>query len=441
MENLFFDIVFIGAGPATIIAISELIETTSKYEICIIDRGKSSFQRECPLRAYNACRKCPSCMVVEGFGGSGMFSDGKLHRSSDDLSLRVFQHLENHGLPPYHPSEEIIEKNSVLQERIKNVNLSYFGYLSQHAGTKKIISITQSFERCFVDAGIELHFEHRVISIEKKNQRYQLQCQNSEGDTTHIFGSIIVMATGKAGQEQIETVAPELQGKMDYYFPDIGVRFEFPRNSIQSITEGVILDPQVSFKDGKGNRISTFCSCTGGEVVPYRRNKMLMLGGQSNIASNRPLSNFALLCSLTYQDNIKYWSHHDDVKFYQLNKPIIQKLNDFFAQRCSAEIDMNSTTLPCYTVGNIHNLLPQTVTSLIVQFITRLNKTDAGFMDSKNILSSPVLEPRNLLDTTIEYLPMSHPGLFVIGDVTGRAGGIVAAAKTGLALADKILHG
>jgi len=36
---------------------------------------------------------------------------------------------------------------------------------------------------------------------------------------------------------------------------------------------------------------------------------------------------------------------------------------------------------------------------------------------------------------------MSYPGLFVIGDVTGRAGGIIAAAKMGLALADKILHG
>ena len=65
MDNNFFDIIIVGAGPAGIFSAYELSKN-SKLKILLIDKGQLVENRQ-------------KTDVMTGFGGAGTFSDGKLH--------------------------------------------------------------------------------------------------------------------------------------------------------------------------------------------------------------------------------------------------------------------------------------------------------------------------------------------------------------------------
>lgn len=68
--NKYYDLTFIGAGPATIFAILKLIDLNYKGKICIIEKGKSLETRD-------------KNELISGWAGSGCFSDSKLSSAID----------------------------------------------------------------------------------------------------------------------------------------------------------------------------------------------------------------------------------------------------------------------------------------------------------------------------------------------------------------------
>jgi len=68
------NVVVVGAGPAGLFCAEELLSHGVK-DILIIDSGKSMSDRKCPQS--QTC-DCPSCDILEGVGGAGGFSDGKM---------------------------------------------------------------------------------------------------------------------------------------------------------------------------------------------------------------------------------------------------------------------------------------------------------------------------------------------------------------------------
>ncbi len=83
-----FDVVIVGAGPAGIFAALELSKTPG-LRIAILDKGRDIDQRRCPIREGSpVCLHCKPCAILNGWGGAGAFSDGKL-----TLSPAVGGHL------------------------------------------------------------------------------------------------------------------------------------------------------------------------------------------------------------------------------------------------------------------------------------------------------------------------------------------------------------
>ena len=79
-DNMKYDVIIIGAGPAGLFTAYELITNNSKLKIALLDKGKKVSGRFCPMaKNKTACMNCNPCRILSGYGGAGTFSDGKLN--------------------------------------------------------------------------------------------------------------------------------------------------------------------------------------------------------------------------------------------------------------------------------------------------------------------------------------------------------------------------
>ena len=80
-----YDIVIIGAGPGGIFSAYEAIKHDPDLKIGVFEAGNPLEQRHCPIDGVKvkACVNCPSCGIMNGFGGAGAFSDGKYNITNE----------------------------------------------------------------------------------------------------------------------------------------------------------------------------------------------------------------------------------------------------------------------------------------------------------------------------------------------------------------------
>ena len=80
-----YDIVIIGAGPGGIFSAYEAIKNKPDLKIGVFEAGNPLEQRHCPIdgEKVKACVNCPTCGIMNGFGGAGAFSDGKYNITNE----------------------------------------------------------------------------------------------------------------------------------------------------------------------------------------------------------------------------------------------------------------------------------------------------------------------------------------------------------------------
>ncbi|MBO4617201.1 MAG: FAD-dependent oxidoreductase, partial [Lachnospiraceae bacterium] len=73
------DVVIIGAGPGGIFSAYELMKKAPNLKVKVFEAGNPLDKRKCPIDGdkVKSCIKCPTCAIMNGFGGAGAFSDGK----------------------------------------------------------------------------------------------------------------------------------------------------------------------------------------------------------------------------------------------------------------------------------------------------------------------------------------------------------------------------
>src|SRR5665648_276608 len=88
-----YKVIIIGAGPAGIFTALELIGKKPNSKILLLEKGRNIERRSCPInKTTDKCIQCKPCSIVNGWGGAGAFSDGKLTLTTEfggvlDLSL------------------------------------------------------------------------------------------------------------------------------------------------------------------------------------------------------------------------------------------------------------------------------------------------------------------------------------------------------------------
>ena len=80
-----FNVAIVGAGPGGIFAAYELHKLAPSLSVVVIEKGKPLEKRKCPIDGVKirSCINCPSCSIMNGFGGAGAFSDGKYNITNE----------------------------------------------------------------------------------------------------------------------------------------------------------------------------------------------------------------------------------------------------------------------------------------------------------------------------------------------------------------------
>ena len=80
-----YDVIIIGAGPGGIFSTYELILKNPDLNIAVFESGNELSKRKCPIDGdkVKSCINCPTCAIMNGFGGAGAFSDGKYNITND----------------------------------------------------------------------------------------------------------------------------------------------------------------------------------------------------------------------------------------------------------------------------------------------------------------------------------------------------------------------
>ena len=150
--------VFIGAGPANIYCIDELLERGVKgSDILVIEKGKDPYKR---LRKE----------VMNGFLGAGAYSDFKMIYSltrGGELVKYIGEDRAKEMIPlvkrvvrKYHPRTEKIETSGIVQidHDLESSVLKNFNILqaeSEHIGTDYAIEIGKNIYNNLINKGVK----------------------------------------------------------------------------------------------------------------------------------------------------------------------------------------------------------------------------------------------------------------------------------------------
>ena len=80
-----YDVVIIGAGPGGIFSAYEFAKNKPELKVAVFEAGYPLEKRKCPIDGVKvkSCINCPTCAIMNGFGGAGAFSDGKYNITND----------------------------------------------------------------------------------------------------------------------------------------------------------------------------------------------------------------------------------------------------------------------------------------------------------------------------------------------------------------------
>ncbi len=454
-----YDVICIGAGASGIFLALELIEKDPNIRILILDKGKTLEARD---------RK-KGADVVEGFGGAGSFSDGKLVMSIEREyggnlqdyihDLNLFQRLmyrvdetymrfsDNKEIRVYGDDEAMIEN---IKIRAARVGLHLLSAKIRHLGTDNNYEILKNMYAYLKDK-VDIRFESEVCFVEPKGDQFTVSIKDlAKNNEYHESAKYCVLAPGRRGMKFFKKIANDLDLKLINNQVDIGVRIELPNWVMKQLCD-VVYEPKLVARTPKTDlRARTFCVNYGGEVVQEEVDGLVTCNGHSYHDDTQKThnTNFALLVSTQFTHPFDDPFGYGQAVARQCNAlgkgVIVQRLKDLKAQRRTTEkrlVEMNiQPTLKAATPGNLGYALPYTQLHAILEMMTLLDKLTPGVDGPDTLLYGPEIKwysSRTELKNNLETL--KYKNLYCAGDGVGITRGIVQAAQCGIIIANDIL--
>ena len=428
--------VIVGFGPAGMF--SALVLARAGLKPVVIERGQEALKRKAAideLRQFG--RLNPESNAQFGEGGAGTFSDGKLNTNTHDGRISfVLQEFHKHGAP-----------ESILYDA------------KPHIGTDILIDVVQNFRKEIISLGAEVRFETKLESLDIRNGKLCGVVISSAKGKDSIPCDRLILSIGHSARDTFENLLSQ-SIPMERKAFSMGVRIEHLQKDISYAQYGEAYkklppaDYSLSVHLPDGNSAYSFCMCPGGHVFAAASEKnAVCTNGMSYSKRDSQNANSALLVSLKPEDFPgegilagMYWQREIEKKAYayagsNYYAPA-QLLGDFLNNRSSAGPGkITPSYLPGVKWGNLHDVLPQKICSVLVDSIPQFDNKLHGFNDPEAILTGP--ETRSSSPVRIlrnEDCQSIIKGLFPCGEGAGYAGGITSAAVDGIRCALALLN-
>jgi len=425
-----YDVIIVGAGPAGIAAANRL-----KLNTLLIEKGQSIDKRT---------------SKTSGFGGAGLFSDGKLIYSTTvggNLSSLVGNNvtekylmdtlkLFNVTLP-----EDAAEEENELVKKAAGVGLDLVKTSTVHLGTDGVFNFSKDMLNK-LNAKIQIG---TAVTCVYKHPRGYFEVNTNRGN--HYECKYLILAPGREGAEWLsEELTHDLKIKNVGNRVDLGIRMELPSTVVERLINFAHDFKLYYYPKPFDDQVRTFCVCPGGHVVRENYDTLITCNGHSYSKDRTNNTNFAILVSIPFGNPIDPIKYGKSIVSLANNISdggvIIQRLTDLEQGRRTTKERLSKSvvkpTLENPFAGDLSLVIPHRYLNDIFGMLKTMDKLTPGIMMGDNLLYgvevkfySNIIKLSNQLETDVH-------NLFCIGDGSGVSRGILQAAASGLIVADAI---
>lgn len=426
--------VIAGFGPGGMFA--ALVLCMAGLKPIVLERGYDVETRKAKVSAFRAGGELdPECNVQFGEGGAGTFSDGKLGTGIKDKRIKwILRTFYENGAA-----------ESILYDA------------KPHIGTDVLINVVRNIRLKIIAMGGEVRFGSRLSGLNIENNTLRSVKVTDANGEYELECSRLILAIGHSARDTF-TMLYEAGVPMEPKPFSMGVRIEHRQEDIDLAQYGSVsgelpaADYALNVHLPDGTSAYTFCMCPGGEVIAAASEQGgICTNGMSNSQRDGENANSALLVTLSPEDfpyegtlGGMQWQRDIERAAYKASgsyRAPAQKLGDFLAGRKS---DGAGSVSPSYLPGvcwsELHDVLPERITSVLEKAIPELGKKLSGFDSPDAVLTAP--ETRSSSPVRILRNDMRSSeirGIYPCGEGAGYAGGITSAAVDGMKCAEALL--
>ncbi len=425
--------VVVGSGPAGFF--SAFVLQKAGFSVTLIERGCDVFTRDEGIQKFEQTGEFDSKNnYAFGEGGAGTFSDGKLTSRSKHIS---------------------IEKQFILQSYIDAGAPPEIAYLAHpHVGSDNLKKVVKSLRMEFIKAGGEFKFETQLTDLNIENGKIKEAIINTE----IVDLDYLIIASGHSA---FETYRMLINNGIQFRTKNfaIGSRIEHPQEIInmaqwgKSKLSGVkAAEYRLTSNPENSLPIYTFCMCPGGIVVPAAAYKNTnIVNGMSLYNRNAQFANAAcvagvnpekLLGKETTALEMLDWLEKLEQVFYNYSQGYSApycSIQDFILKK-----EPKKSALTSYPLGlkpaDLWEMLPEEVSNSMRKGLQDFCRKIKGFetgniigLESKTSSPIQVLREENHAVTGFE-------NLFIVGEGSGYAGGIISSGADGIKAAMNIIE-
>lgn len=454
-----YDVIIIGAGPGGIFSAYELMIKKPELKIAVFEAGHPLEKRHCPIDGHKvkSCIKCPTCAIMNGFGGAGAFSDGK-YNITNDFGGTLYEHIGR---------KEALD----LMKYVDDINTSHGGKdtrMYSTAGTKfKKVCIQNKLK--LLDASVrhlgtdinyivlenmyaemkdhmDFYFHTPVKHMEILENGYRV-AYDKDGAEVYADCDQCIVSVGRSGSKWMEKICADLDIPTKSNRVDIGVRVEIPAVIFSHLTDELYESKIVYRTDKFEDNVRTFCMNPYGIVVNENTNGIVTVNGHSYEGADKRTenTNFALLVAKHFSEPFKDSNGYGESIARLSNMlgggVIVQRFGDLIRGRRSTanriEEGLVTPTLAA-TPGDLSLVLPKRILDGIIEMIYALDKIAPGTANDDTLLYGVEVKFYNMEVDIDENLETRYKGLYIIGDGSGVTHSLSHASASGVYVARRI---
>ena len=447
-----YDVIVIGGGPGGIYCAWELLKKKPEWKLALFEAGHTLEKRRCPIDGVKvkSCVKCPTCAIMNGFGGAGAFSDGKYNITNQfggtlheyigkRQALELMEYVDEINMENGGAGTHLYSTGSTPIKKLCLENdLHLLDASVRHLGTDINYVVLENLYNAMKDK-MDFYFDTPVESVTKTSDGYTVETKKGSFD-----GRTCVISVGRSGSKWMESVCRDMDIATKSNRVDIGVRVELPYQVFAHLTDELYESKIVYRTEKFQDKVRTFCMNPHGVVVNENTNGIVTVNGHSyeDPKLHTDNTNFALLVAKHFSEPFKDSNGYGESIARLSNMlgggVILQRFGDLIrGQRSTVKRIEESFVTPTLaaTPGDLSLVMPKRILDGIIEMIYALDKIAPGTANDDTLLYGVEVKFYNMEVALDEHLETPHKGLFVIGDGSGVTHSLSHASASGIFVA------